>query len=174
MAGVLFAAHLSEGSRIELQTYLVEYLKLVQSETAAASFTEVFLQRGVLLGLAVLLSTSPLGVPGLPILFGWSGFVFTYSVSCCYSVFGGKGLLPALALFGLPELIWLPLLFEIGSRGMVLSYQLFRSSASERMGAESGLSWGRVGVYCVLLCVCVLIETAVVPVLLRASAQMVI
>ena len=101
LAGALMAALAGgEGAR-ELSAYLSDYLILAGQEGAAARFCPLLWGRLRDLLIALILGMTALGAVGLPVLFAARGFLFAFSVGCFCRVFGGAGLFPAFALFGL-------------------------------------------------------------------------
>ena len=125
--------------------------------------------------LAVLaLGLTALGTVGLPVLFGVRGFLFSFSAACFVRVFGGRGLIPAFALFGLPALLWAPALFLAGTQSLRSSRQLLgRALGEERTGPVFGRPayWCTAGLCAGLTLAGGLLEYWVVPVLLRAAVQ---
>lgn len=172
LLGVLVVSLEDQAGAEALRLYLVDYLTAFSEGAFRVPFWHILWGRTCTLVLALVLGSTPLGAVGLPLLFGDQGFRFGFSVACFCRAFGGPGLFPAFALFGLPELVWLPLLFLAGTRGLLFVREML---SARRTGWEgsSGL-WVRLGIYIVLLCVCVLVENMAVPVLLRAAAQVVL
>lgn len=123
--GLLFAA-LGEASP-ELSNYLQEYFQAVCAEGGwrPALWSVVWdLVRWPLAALAFGLTT--LGVVCIPGLLLVRGFLLSYSVSLFLRLFGGAGMLAALAVFGVTALCTLPVL-------MAVSGEAFRASLG-RMG----------------------------------------
>lgn len=174
LLGVLYVGLEDQAGAEGLRAYLTDYLSVLADGQVEVPLWPLLRERLGTLLLALLLGSTPLGVVGLPVLFCVQGFRFGFSVACFCRAFGGAGLFPAFALFGLPELIWLPLLFLTGTRGLLLIREML---TARRTGSGtvcvSGL-WLRLGFYAVLFVVCVLIESMAVPVLLRAAAQVVL
>lgn len=79
----------------------------------------------------LLLGFTPIGVAGIPAVFAVRGFLLCYAVSVFYRMLGFGGLLAAFVLFGLSALFWLPALLQLGTRGMLGSYGMFRRAAGE-------------------------------------------
>lgn len=117
-----------------------------------------------------LLSLTAAGVVGIPLIFGIRGFLFTFGVGCFCRLYGWSGLLPALALFGVPALVWAPVLFLLGLQGMGSSLSL-----SRREGLPLGGAFWRRWCLCgIALWGCVLLEVLAVPRLLAAAARVVL
>lgn len=115
------------------------------------------------------LSLTALGVVGLPILFTVRGFLLCYAVSVFYRMLGPSGLLPGFFLFGLSALIWMPILFLLGVRGLLGAYGLLRRTMGDgryplRYDGSYLVCCG-IAVVAVLLCTGV--ECFAVPALLK-------
>ena len=119
---------------------------------------------------AAVLGFTALGVVGLPVLFGVRGFLLCYAAASFYRVFGLAGEVPAFILFGLPALIWLPVLFQLGVQGLLASYALLRRALGEgRYPLRYGRRYlARCGVCALALAGCAAVEYFAVPVLLAA------
>lgn len=177
VGGCLFAA-LSDGDGAqELSGYLSGYLELAGSgELPHDLWASLWGQVKYPLA-AVVLGLTALGTVGLPVLFGVRGFLFSFSAACFVRVFGGRGLIPAFALFGLPALLWAPALFLVGTPGLLTAQKLLRRSLGEERGGPPLLDkslWVRAGGSIGLSLAAGLLEYWVVPVLLRAAARVVL
>ena len=173
-AGCLFDA-LSDGEGAEeLSGYLSGYLELAGGAGAPHDlWASLWGQMKYQLA-AVVLGLTALGTVGLPVLFGVRGFLFSFSAACFVRVFGGRGLIPAFALFGLPALLWAPALFLAGTQSLRSSGQLLgRALGEERTGPVFGRPayWCTAGLCAGLTLAGGLLEYWVVPVLLRAAVQ---
>lgn len=176
-AGCLFAA-LSDGEGAEeLSGYLSGYLELAGGAGAPHDlWASLWGQMKYQLA-AVVLGLTALGTVGLPVLFGVRGFLFSFSAACFVRVFGGRGLIPAFALFGLPALLWAPALFLTGTPGLLTAQKLLRRSLGEERGGPLLLDkslWVRAGGSLGLGLSAGLLEYWVVPVLLRAASRVVL
>ena len=126
--------------------------------------------------LALLLGLTALGVLGLPILFGVRGFLLAFSIASFVRAFGGSGWLLACLVFGIGEILSLPVLFILG----VQSFLSARALAARVRGEEKGrVLWGRdCLVRCAMcggiLCVCILLEQTAVPALLSNAAAILV
>ena len=176
-AGCFLAALSGEAGVKELGGYLTGYLALAQDgELPRGLWTVLWGQMKYLLA-ALVLSVTALGLAGLPVLFGVRGFFFSFPVACFCRVFGGRGLLPAFVLFGLPALLWAPALFMTGVPGLLSAQQQLRRSAGELRGGLPLLKggwWCRVGLCTGLTLAAGLLEYWVVPVLIRAAARVIL
>lgn len=172
-AGCIFAGVAGGEGAEQLAGYLSDYLALAREDPVPrALWPLIWEQMKYLLG-TVLLGMTALGVVGIPALFLARGFFFSFSVGCFCRVFGWAGLIPALALFGLPALLWAPAFFLAGVQGLCGARCLLRRILGD---GRSPLPfapgyWLRV---CLCLCVglaCGGVEYLAVPVLLRAAAR---
>lgn len=176
-AGCLFAAMSDGAGAGELSAYLAGYLELARGGDLPRELWAVLWGQIKYQLAAVALGLTALGVVGLPVLFGVRGFFLSFSAACFFRVFGGRGMLPAFALFGLPALLWAPALFLSGTPGLLAAQKLLRRSLGEERGGSPLLDrslWVRAGVSMGLALAAGLLEYWVVPVLLRAAARIVL
>ena len=177
VAGCFFAA-LSDGEGVlELGRYLEDYLLLAGEGGVSGGFWPVIWSRLKYPLAAMVLSATAFGVVGLPVLMGIQGFFLSFSVGCFCRVFGGAGLLPAFALFGLPALLWAPALLLVGVPGLQRSRTLLNRVLNGGGKSAAGCNrelWSRAGLCVGLSLGCALLEYWVVPVLLEACARVVL
>lgn len=168
LLGLLFVGLADGAGAQELDAYLRDYLRLSQEGKLGGVFWPALLERWGYLLPVLLLGLTPLGVLGIPAVLGVRGFDLAFSAACFCRVFGGVGLLPAFVLFGIPALIWCPVLFLAGSRG-------FCQAGQAGPGVLSGRNfWLPAGIFLVLMLLCAVLENTAVPVLLQAAAQLVL
>lgn len=174
LAGCLVAAQVGGAGETSLNAYLQAFLQAAQTEgiDLPALWSQVWdILRWPLL--ALLLGFTALGVLGLPVLFGVRGFLLAFSIASFVRAFGGSGWLLACLVFGVAGVLSVPVLFVLG----VQSFLSARALAARVRGEEKGIVlWGRSClIRCALcgglLCVCILLERAVVPALLSNAAQ---
>ena len=91
-------------------------------------------------------------------------------------IFGPVGLASAFFLFGLPALLWAPVLFLAGCQCLEGAYALLcRVLGDGRAPLPQGSAyWGKLALYGLGLVVCVTLECMAAPVLLKAAAQFVL
>ena len=171
-AGCLLAALSGGEGASQLCAYLADYLTAVQGTQLSLELWAVLWESGKVLLAALLLGLTALGVIGLPLLFGLRGFFLAFSVACFCRVFGGRGLLPAFALFGLPALLWAPALFLAGVYSLLAARQLLGRALGDGRGGTifGGAYWCRAGLCVGLTLASGLLEYWAVPVLVRAAA----
>ncbi|MCI8398241.1 MAG: hypothetical protein HFF90_02425 [Oscillibacter sp.] len=128
--GQVFAARVPEAAGEELERYLRGFLELggEASPRAAVSAAVLYVRYPLA---AFLLGFSSIGVVLIPCLTGAFGFFLSFSVCCFTAAFGPKGVLLALAVFGLRCAVTLPCYF-------LLAAPSWRAS-----GALMSLSFGR-------------------------------
>ena len=177
LTGCLVAAQVGGAGETSLNAYLQAFLQAAQSGAVDAPtlWSQVWdTLRWPLL--ALLLGLTALGVLGLPILFGVRGFLLAFSIASFVRAFGGSGWLLACLVFGIGEILSLPVLFILG----VQSFLSARALAARVRGEEKGrVLWGRdCRVRCAMcggiLCVCILLEQTAVPALLSNAAAILV
>lgn len=176
VAGCFFAALSGGVGAVELSSYLADYLTLAQEGALSGGLWPLLWEHLKYFLAALVLSVTALGVIGLPLLFAVRGFAFSFSVACFCLVFGGRGLFPALVLFGLSAVLWAPALFLMGVPGLLCAQRMLRRVLGESGGGVSpgwsGLSRAAV---CIGLSIAAgLLEYWVTPVLLQTAARLVL
>ena len=176
VAGCLFASLADGEGAGQLGRYLTDYLTLADRAGVARAFLPMLWEHVRYLLAVVLFSTTVFGVVGIPALFCARGFFYSFSVACFCRIFGLAGLFPALALFGLPALLWGPALFLAGFQGMGSAQRLLRRNTGEGRGERllSRTCIFRFGLCAMLLLICSAAEYFVVPVILRVAARIVL
>ena len=174
--GCIVAAGIGGAAGSQLQTYLQTYFMLAKERSVEVPFLPVLWEQFQYPLLLLLFGFTAIGVLGIPILFSVRGFLFAFSVACFYRVLGWAALVPAMVLFGLPALMWVPAFFVLGTQAMCSAYTLFSGRTGERQSslAWQGVDWIRSGLCAVVLALCVAFECLVLPVLVGASAGFVL
>jgi hypothetical protein len=173
LVGQMFVRLSGSSGAQALSRYLQEYLRMAQDGTVLRSLWPVLWEQLRYFLLTVLLGFTAVGVIGLPVLFAVRGFFFSFSIACFCLVFGGVGLLPALVLFGLPALLWVPALFLLGSQGLAGAWNLLHQN-SGRAWNSGGVNWQCVGFCLALVLLCGVLEYIVIPDLLGVAARLVL
>ena len=162
LIGVLFLRFLAPAEGASLCGYLSDYLKLVGHGGSYGSWWS-FLWEGLRLYLAILIfGFAVWGMVGLPVLFLERGFFLAFGSACFWRVYGVRGLIPSFVLFGIPALLWAPVLFLMGTSGLIRAQNLLHgTSVRDSFFLRRSLA-----------CLClvfawILAECFVVPVLLR-------
>lgn len=172
--GCLFIALSGDGGIDELCAYLTGYLELAAENQLPRGLWAVLWGQLKYLLAAAVLGLTALGVIGLPVLFCVRGFFLSFPAACFLRVFGGRGLLPAFALFGLPALLWAPALFLLGTSSFCSSRRLLGRTLGEGGGSLFPVNWYQAGVCLCLSLTAGLLEFWVVPVLLRGMTRVVL
>lgn len=174
--GAVFGGLMSETSAQELADYLSSYFTLAREGGVTVEFWSVAWEQFRLLITVVLLGLTALGAAGIPLLFGVRGFLLAFSVAGLCRVFGAAGLVPALFLFGLPAFFWAPILFLTGGQCLDGAWVLLRRLLLESREPLPFTSayWGRLGLWAAAMMVCVMLEYLAAPVLLSATAKLVL
>ena len=174
--GCLFSGLGDRAGAQDLRNYLVDYLSLVRDGQASVTVWPAVWGELRCLLLILFLGFAAVGVAVIPLVLAVRGFFFAFSVGCFCRVFGAAGLVPGLVLFGLPALLWGPAFFLAAFQSMTSSQALMRRVMGDSRCAMpfSPRYWLRAGVCMLLVLSCAGIEYAVVPVLLRAAARVVL
>ena len=174
--GCLFAAVSGKEGAQELGEYLTGYLALAREDELPRQLWPLLWGQMKYLIAAFILSLTALGVAGLPLLFAFRGFSFTFPVACFCRVFGWRGMFPALALFVLPALLWISSLFLIGPPGLRSAQQLLRRALGEGGGTPplNAPFWCQAGVCAILGLAAGLLEYWGVPTLLQGVVWLVL
>lgn len=175
-AGCFLAALSSGAGAEELGAYLSGYLALARDGELPRGLWALLWGQVKYPLAALALGLTALGLAGLPVLFGVRGFLFSFPAACFCRVFGGRGLLPAFVLFGLPALLWAPALFLVGVSSFLSARQLLRRVLGEGCGGfpGGGAWWCRAGLCLGLAAAAAMLEYWVVPVLLRELARVIL
>lgn len=174
--GSLMVSLIAGQAAQELESFLRDYLSAAQAGEIQARFWPMLWEQGrFLIGLCIL-GVTALGVAGIPVLFLVRGFLFSFSVAAFCRIFGPVGLASAFFLFGLPALLWAPVLFLAGCQCLEGAYALLcRVLGDGRAPLPQGSAyWGKLALYGLGLVVCVTLECMAAPVLLKAAAQFVL
>ena len=168
LLGLLFVGLADGAGAQELAAYLRDYMELSRAGKTGGVFWQTLWERWGELVPVLLLGLTPLGLVGIPALLGVRGFCLAFSAACFCRVFGGAGLLPAFVLYGIPALIWCPVLFLAGSRSFCRAGQADRSAQSSQTCRISAC------VFLMLLFLCAVLENTAVPVLFWGTVELVL
>ncbi|MBE6972810.1 MAG: hypothetical protein E7440_02880 [Ruminococcaceae bacterium] len=168
VAGCIAAGLIRDPSGLLLD-YIRGYLELLAQDGITGGFFSVFWESAKFPLMAVLLAFTALGIVGLPLLFAVRGFLLCYAVTVFYRLLGLIGLVPGFFLFGFSALIWMPVLFQLGVRGMLSAYGFLRRTMGDGrypLRCDGGFLIC-CGICAAALCVCAMTEFFVVPALLQ-------
>lgn len=170
--GQVLSGKIPASTADELKRYLKDYFKLSdRGDFTIKSFLSSLLLYFRYPLLAFLLGFASVGVILLPMVSVAFGFFLSFSVCCFTAVFGGKGVLLALTVFGLRCLITLPCFFLIAvpsfQNSVTLSASSFgRGKRVQRVRYDSGW-WFRGAIAALILTAGALAETIITPQMLR-------
>ena len=174
-AGCLLAGQVDGGGGDALGDYLQGYLSAALSGDVEKPELFSLIWETVRWPLFVLiLSLTPLGLLGIPILFLVRGFLMSFAVASFFRALGTMGLVLAFIVFGIPGLIGIPVLFVLGVQGFLSAGAMVSCFMGE--GRLSPLPdrmfFLRCGLCAAALCICGLTECCVVPPLLESLAAL--
>ena len=166
LVGCIFADRISGSSGGVLSEYLNGYFSAVRSGYSEKPEV-LFLIWNVIRwpAIVMLFCLTPIGIIGIPLLFLIRGFLLSFSITSFYGAMGTDGLLIAFCVFGITEVISIPVLFSLG----IECFQCSGMVAGRLMGEhkKDGL-FKRSTLLCFGICiialfVCSLVEYHVVP-----------
>lgn len=177
LAGCLLVNQVSGNGSDALSNYLEGYLSFAYSNGTVRPEV-VFLLWEIVRWplLVVVLSLTPLGLLGIPILFLVRGFLLSFAIASFFHVLGAVGLTLAFIVFGITGLISVSVLFDLGVQGFLSAAAMVGRLMGEnrRLPLFDRMILVRCCICAVALCVCGLIEYCVVPVLLESLAGVVL
>lgn len=177
VSGCILVNQVGGDGKAALENFLQEYLTVANSglllrPSAAALLWDVLRWPLFLL----LLSVTPLGLIGLPVIFLVRGFLLAFSIASFFRIFGAAGLGLAFVLFGISGIFCIPVLFAFGTQGFwvsgALTGRLMGEGRKCRLCNRSTLF--RCGVCILILCLCCFLEYHLVPVLMKLYASLVL
>ena len=177
LAGCFLVNQVSGGGSDALSSYLEGYLSFACSNGAvrpeALSLLWEIIRWPLLV---VVLSLTPLGLLGIPILFLVRGFLLSFAIASFFHVLGAMGLTLAFVVFGITGLISVPVLFALGVQGFLSAAAMVGRLVGEnrRVPLFDRMVLIRCCVCAAALCVCGFIEYCAVPVLLESLAGVVL
>jgi len=170
LAGCFWADSVTESGGAALSEYVTGYLAVLQEEGAKGG--SLFTTFWDLFRWPVVTVLAAFTVPGLiviPAIFLVRGFLLSFATACFVRVLGSTGIIWAFVLFGVSGMLSLPVLFILGTQGVVSCRQLCLRLMGVRSGKERifGNEYMiRCGLCMVLLLICIFLEQFIVPVLL--------
>lgn len=166
-AGIFCANRVSGNLCEELSAYLQEYLSLSQKRTltiaAVCALAWAYIRWPVF---AFFCGFTTLGVVLLPMAAAAFGFFSAYAAGCLTVAFGSRGILAALALFGLRCCVTVPCFFLLAAYAWRLSAALFRVSFARGHPFSpiyDRQCWTRFAGVCVCLCIGICIDLQASP-----------
>ena len=157
----------------ELRNYLSDFLLLEEGSLRSEAVLSALLIYFRYPLLACLLGFMSLGLVLLPCAAAVFGFFFSFSVCCFTAVFGGEGVLLALAVFGLRCAVTLPCFFLLAVPAWSASASLaaFSVGKGKRVTVYDRRWLVRLGIVVLVLFAGVCVELFVSPYLLRLALE---
>lgn len=138
--GVLFVNNVQEAQRVEISTYLnnfIEKLKSIENLDRGELLKNSIWQNVLL---AVIIWFFGTTVIGIPVVFGiilYRGFCLGYTISCCISIMGlAKGLSFALSSILLQSILCIPAILALGVSGFKLYKSIIKDNRKENIKIE--------------------------------------
>lgn len=120
------------------------------------------------------LSITPLGLIGIPILFFLRGFLLSFAIASFYFAIGYPGITVALVVFCLSGMISIPVCFVLGVHGFLISGQvtvrLFGDGRRQKIFRK--INYIQYAVCVLSLCVCSFLEYYLIPALLSGMTSL--
>lgn len=171
IGGCIFAGFMDTSSESVLYQYVQGYISVLMQPDISLQLWPLVRDLFQFPMLTVALGFTAIGIIGIPALFAIKGFVFCFSVSVFFRLFGFDGYLLTFLLFGFSALIWFPVLFHLGVRGMLASYCFVRRMSG--VACYPSLHYRHFicfGLCIAALSICVVLEYFVIPALLQVFA----
>lgn len=171
LMGCLLAFRMADAGMEAMTAYLDRFLAVAQAGgLEVPAMAELFWRTLRWPLAAVLLGFSALGMFGIPILSCMRGFFLSFSIACFALSYGRDGLAIAFFLLGIPGLLAVPAF-------ILLATQSF-SAACAQMGRAGRRElpfrreyFFRCGVCAAAVCISLLLERYLVPVLVSGAAE---
>lgn len=127
--GCVRGVFLREADLSAASLFLNDFFLLAKNGSLACTVFSSFWGRLGNCVLVAVLAFSVFGLVGLPVFFLSRGFFLSCAVCCLFQVFGSDGFLPALVLFVLPSIFYLPAMFLAGIGGSCFGQRIRLSDA---------------------------------------------
>lgn len=165
----------ASGSGAETMTdYLREFLLTAQEGALRQPMFWELVWRALRWPLAAFLfGFTALGVFGLPVLIAARGFCLSFSISAFAQTYGGKGLMTAFLLLGVPAFVYVPVFFLLSAQSFSAACALVGRTAGQgrREGPYHREYFFRSGVCAAALCLGISLEQYLVPALITSWAK---
>ena len=173
LAGCLLSLNATQGGGEAMAGYLDAFLRSAQEGTLETPALAELLWRSLRWPIAALLmGFSVLGLLGLPVLCFLRGFLLAFSVTAFSRAYAGAGLVVAFLLLGIPALASVPAFFVLTSQSFTLSWALATrgANAPRREPLFQRSIFFRLGLCAGAICVSLLLEYCLVPVVVAGAA----
>ena len=172
-AGCVFAVTVSGESAQQLKQYLTDYTLLARDIVYTGSLMDVLWTEGRWFLICVLCGMTGYGMILLPVALAARGFLFSFGIASFVRFLGGRGIVPACVIFGLPALFWIPGLFlnSISGTAAIFSIMHLRKKGmTVRCGMGRKQRTGIVLGFCFLI-LYVVVESFLMPGLISISVR---
>lgn len=175
LAGCALAGRTEDGGAAALNGYLDGYLNVAASDEIARPEFFFLLWKAIRWPLfAILLGFTPIGLIGVPVLFLVRAFLLSFSIASFFHVLGPKGLFFAFLVFGITGLVYIPILYVLGTQSF-LSAGLIVGRITGENRRYAGIK--RSDVFCCCICfviliACSFIEYSTGPAIVKLAAEM--
>ena len=125
LAGVLSAGGMHNETRDSIASIVNTYTMTgkVPQQGFLKDLTDYAVYPAVIFGFGL----SALGIAVIPVLTAVKGFTFAFTTSVCIGLYGARGILLALAVTGMRNIVLLPCIMILSTDGVVTSLALFGS-----------------------------------------------
>lgn len=170
LGGCLLAALMNEEGKLAFSRFFTGYGAALAAGAGVPELAALLWDLAKWPLAVFLLGFSSLAVAAVPLLFGLRGFLVSYCVAALIRAMAGRGALLALVLFGVESLFCLPVLLLLGLQswmaGRALKGHLFYTKRLKN--PYTAPYWLRVCLCAAVLVLGALMESVVLPPLLRA------
>ena len=172
LLGIFFVTELDTRTAKELSEFLADYFELTKGGAISRSVPRILWNHGRWVILCTVAGFSATGIVFLPVLTCFRGFLLSFSISCFAYLFGRAGMVPAIVLFGLSAMLWLPSIYILAAAAMECSAgRIAARQEKVRPIAVPVRKFRKALLLSVLiLVVCVCVECWIVPLLLPFAA----
>lgn len=174
IAGCFFAGR-AEGEReIVLSSYLDGFLNVALSDEIIKPAFISMLWKAIRWPLfALFLGLTPVGLIGIPLLILVRSFLLSFSIASFFEIMGAKGLLFAFSALGITGLVYIPILFLFGIRGILNSGLIVgRITGDSRHGVDTKHSNFLCCCVCFLIIlICCFVEYSAGAAILKSTAE---
>lgn len=176
LAGCVLVNRVGGNGEVALEEFLKGYLSVANNGDITRPNVLTLVWETIRWPLFIfLLSVTPLGLFGIPVLFLLRGFLLSFSIASFFRVLGASGLALAFALFGVTGVLYVPVLFILGVQGFLMSGAMTGRLIGEgrKCSLLDRIVLFRCGICAAVLGVCCLLEYHLVPLLMEPLAAFV-
>ena len=171
LAGCLLAFQVKSDGSSAMAAYLGRFLMTAQEGTLTTPPFSALLWRSFRWPLAVfVLGFSTLGLVGIPALASLRGFFLAFSISSFARAYGYSGLTIAFFLLGIPGCFAVPAFFLLSAQSFLTALSMLGQGGRRKESLLYSSHFFRCGVCVTAVCVSLLLERYLVPVLIAGAA----